>query len=67
MTKQYVEDGSHVEATSVDFTVVNQGTALNEAQLTCAADLKVWDDSAEEWREVKWDFSVKPARLYYFT
>jgi hypothetical protein len=65
MTIEYVEDATHVEATSVDFTVVDKGTELNDAQLTCAADLKVWSTDLQEWRQVKWDFSTKPARLYY--
>ena len=65
MAQEYVEDCTHIEATSVDFTVVDKGTELNEAQLTCAADLKVWNAGTEQWRMVKWDFSVRPARLFY--
>ncbi len=56
MSKHYVEDGPHIEATSVDFTVVDKGTALSKAELTGAADLKVWDARADEWRVVQWDF-----------
>lgn len=63
---EYVRDDTQIEATSVIYTVSGNGTKIDvEGSITDAATLKVFDDGLGEWREVKWDFSQKPARLYY--
>ena len=61
--KRYVQDGTKIEATSVELVVSKNGTELTEASITDAANLKVWED--DDWQDVNWDCSVTPARLYY--
>lgn len=66
MAKRYVEDGTHLEATSVDFTVCDTSTGLSEPAITFDADLKAWNEKEARWIDVRWDFSQSPARLYYY-
>jgi len=63
--KEYVKDGTIVEATLVMFTAINNGTGLSYDEISDAATLQVFDGERDEFRNVEWDVSIKPPRLYY--
>lgn len=65
MPKEYVKDGTTIDVWAVDFVVGDEGTTLNDPMISDVASFRVWDDDIEDYREVKWDHSVSPARLFY--
>lgn len=67
MPKRYVENYTEIEASAVacKVMVLEGETHVMLENLTDASTLQAWDEESEEWVEVRWDFSIEPAQLYY--
>ena len=62
--KRHLKSGDTVVGNLVDFTVKNDGAELGCGIAMDGTQLEIEVDEGE-FREVRWDFSVTPPKLYY--